>query len=72
MWSIFVPRPKSSLVQIALRIPREWVDLADRLATLLSKPGAEVTRSDMLRRAIIVGLEVLQGQHGGNDEQQGK
>lgn len=54
-----MPRPKSSAVQIALRLPSEWLAEADQIAKLMSRPGVTVTRSDALRAAVAKGLETL-------------
>lgn len=53
------------IVQIAIRIPREWLDLADEVARSMSRPGWEATRTDAIRAAIIEGLKrLLEGSHG--------
>lgn len=57
-----VPRPKSSAVQIAIRIPPEWIVEAEALSKLMSQPGVTVTRSDALRVAISKGLRVLRAE----------
>jgi hypothetical protein len=54
-----MPRPPSNAVQIALRIPKPWLEQADALAPLLSRPGFEASRSDALRAAMAKGLETL-------------
>jgi len=46
-------------VQISLRIPSEWVELADAEAVHLSRPGFEANRTDALRAAIARGLEAF-------------
>ena len=57
-----MPRPPSDAVQIALRLPAPWLSEADELAKLLSRPGFEASRSDALRAAIAMGLEVLRSE----------
>lgn len=47
-------------MQIALRVPVEWLEEADALAERLAVRGLEQTRTDILRRAIAEGLAVLQ------------
>ncbi len=62
-------RPKH--MQIALRIPAEWLEEADALVARLAVPGLEQTRSDILRRAIAEGLKILQ-EEAGRDERERK
>ena len=50
---------KKDPVQIALRVPPEWLEEAERLALALSRPGLEVTRTEAFRAAIARGLESL-------------
>lgn len=57
-----MPRPPSSAIQIALRIPAEWLEEVDRLTTKLVRPGMSSTRSDVLRAAIAKGLEVFRAE----------
>lgn len=57
-----VPRPPSTAKQIAIRLPQEVLDEADRLARVLVRPGFTMTRSDVLRAAAIEGLKVLAAQ----------
>lgn len=54
-----MPRPPSDAVQIALRIPKDWMAQADELAKLLERPGLPVTRTDAFRAAIARGLPLL-------------
>ena len=44
--------------QVALRLPKEWTERADRLreSGVIAAPGVGVTRSDVLRAAISRGL----------------
>lgn len=57
-----VPRPPSTAVQIAIRLPAEWLAEADALAIVMARPGFSTTRSDVLRAAIAKGLEVLRAE----------
>lgn len=50
---------KKDPVQIAIRVPPEWLEDAERLASLLSRPGLEVTRTEAFRAAMARGLESL-------------
>ena len=50
-------------VQLALRIPPEWLKEADEMAGILSKPGMEATRSDGFRRAIGRGMQAIRDDH---------
>ena len=48
--------------QVALRLPKEWTERADRLreSGVIAAPGVGVTRSDVLRAAISRGLDALE------------
>lgn len=50
---------KKDPVQIAIRVPPEWLEDAARLANQLSRPGLEVTRTEAFRAAMARGLESL-------------
>lgn len=52
-----MPRPPSNAVQIAIRVPAEWVDKAKALATTLSRAGVAVTQTDAFRAAMARGFE---------------
>lgn len=56
-----VARPsKGNSAQVALRLPPDWLERADKVATALSRPGFEASRADALRAAIAKGLEALE------------
>ena len=57
-----VPRPPSDTVQVAIRIPREWLAKADELAKRISRPGVTMSRTDALRAAIAAGFAALEGE----------
>lgn len=57
-----VPRPPSNSVQVALRIPAEWVAEADEVAKLISRPGFQAARADAFRAAMAKGFEVLRAE----------
>jgi hypothetical protein len=57
-----VPRPPSNAVQIAVRVPRDWLALADEIARLISRPGFEASRTDAFRAAMARGFEVLRAE----------
>jgi hypothetical protein len=57
-----MPRPPSDTVQIAIRIPREWLAQADEVAVLISRPGVTMSRTDAFRAAIAAGFEALSSQ----------
>jgi hypothetical protein len=46
--------------QIGIRLPIEWLEIADVLARRMRTPGMVVTRTDVLRQAMAIGLEQLQ------------
>jgi hypothetical protein len=54
-----VPRPPSDTVQIAIRVPRGWMEKAEELAKRLSRPGVTMSRTDAFRAAIAAGFENL-------------
>jgi len=60
-----MPRPPSDSVQIAIRVPRAWLDEADAVARLLGQPGFEATRTDAFRAAIARGFEAIRADHAG-------
>jgi hypothetical protein len=45
---------------MTLRFPVRWLDILDALAKKGSEPGLELTRTDIARHALAVGLDVLQ------------
>ena len=57
-----MPRPPSTAVQIAIRVPAEWLEEAERLAAKMVRPGMTSTRSDVLRAAIAKGLDALRAE----------
>jgi hypothetical protein len=54
-----VPRPPSDTVQIAIRVPRAWLETADELAKRISRPGVTMSRTDAFRAAIAAGFDAL-------------
>lgn len=59
-----MPRPPSeNIFQVAFKIPKQWVAMADEIATAMSRPGIATTRTDALRAALWHGLTALHGQH---------
>jgi hypothetical protein len=57
-----VPRPPSNSVQVALRIPAEWISEADEIAKLISRPGFQAARADAFRAAMARGFEALRAE----------
>jgi hypothetical protein len=49
-------------IQIAVRIPGAWITRADALAETRSKEGLMFNRAMIIRRAIAIGLEALEGE----------
>ena len=49
-------------VQIAIRLDGDLVVRLDALASKLSRPGLEVTRTDAMRVAIATGLDTIDGE----------
>jgi predicted transcriptional regulator len=59
-----MPRPPSeNTFQITFKVPDEWIEKADALATAMSRPGLTITRTDALRQALARGLEALHAEH---------
>jgi hypothetical protein len=56
-----MPKPPTNNVMLAIRVPAEWLVEADSLASELSTPGLQLTRTDIFRQAIASGLEALRG-----------
>lgn len=54
-----MPRPPSNSVQIAIRVPAEWLTEADAIAKLISRPGFQASRTDAFRAAVARGFEVI-------------
>lgn len=59
---VTMPRPPSNSVQLAIRIPAEWLAEADEIAKLISTPGVDMTRSDAFRAAIARGFAILKAE----------
>lgn len=57
---LHVPRPKSDLdSQVTIVLPGDWLEDAETIARARSRPGMNVTRSDVLRMALRTGLDAL-------------
>lgn len=54
-----MPRPPSDSVQIAIRVPAEWLAEADAVAKKISRPGMIATRTDAFRAAIAAGMRAI-------------
>ena len=55
-----MPRAKSDAVQVNLRIAKKEIGRATALVPKLAIPGINITRTDVLRAAIVEGLRVLE------------
>jgi hypothetical protein len=53
-------RKRATTTQVTFRIEKEWLDRADRVATLLSSDGVEMTRTDGFRAVMAAGFKVLE------------
>jgi len=59
-----MPREQGpNTVQITILVTPETRDEADKLARRMSKSGIVVTRTDVLRAAVLQGLEALSVEH---------
>ncbi len=56
-WYSYVMPKRQPTILVAVRMPKAWVDEADRLAAVMSKPGLELTRTDVFRMAIAEGMK---------------
>lgn len=54
--------------QIVLRVPASWVERAERLRPKLMRPGVSLTRTDVLRAAIVEGLDKLEQEDQGDEK----
>ena len=50
-------------LQIAVRVPPEWVPKLDALAEAMSRPGIPLTRTDAIRACIAQGLSQLEAEY---------
>ena len=57
-----VPDERSRYV--AVRLPKSLLDRTDKIAESLSTPGMRVTRADIQRRALYLGIEQLESVRG--------
>ncbi|MDB4945881.1 MAG: hypothetical protein JWP97_5415 [Labilithrix sp.] len=55
--------PSDNVFQVSFKVPDAWRDMADAIAREMSTPGIATTRTDVLRRALWIGLEKLQAEH---------
>jgi hypothetical protein len=58
-----VPRAKANTLQVSVHVPESWGDEVEQLAETMSKPGLEVTKADVMRRALRVGLDAMAAEH---------
>ncbi|MBI2391515.1 MAG: hypothetical protein HYV09_18135 [Deltaproteobacteria bacterium] len=54
-----MPRPPSDTVQIAIRVPSDWLDRADKLIPRVARAGVAATRTDVFRAAIAKGFDAF-------------
>jgi hypothetical protein len=48
--------------RLDIRADQEILDRVDRLAAVLSRPGAEITRSSAARAALLRGLDAIEAE----------
>jgi hypothetical protein len=59
-----MPREKSNNdFPLSFKVPEDWVQLADELAGAMSKHPVQITRTDVVRTALLRGLEALRAEH---------
>lgn len=59
-----MPRPKSTnTLQVTLQLPEDAGDRATALAPRIGVPGVLLTRAEVLRVAVLRGLDVLEAEH---------
>lgn len=61
--TIMPPKRSNNTEAVNLKIPKEWIELADKLARDGAAP-VQVSRTAMLRAALGFGLEGLSKGHG--------
>lgn len=66
-----VPRLKTNSLQVSVHVPESWGDEVEQLAETMSRPGLEVTKADVMRRALRVGLDALAAEHGAKPRKRG-
>lgn len=49
--------------QIAIRLPESMLDRMDKLVERMSKPGLQITRADVHRQAVFLGIEKLEAEN---------
>jgi hypothetical protein len=57
-----MPREPADTIQVSVRIEKAWVEQLDELARIMSRPGIELARADVLRAAIARGIEELRAE----------
>jgi hypothetical protein len=57
-----LPRPKTDTLQLAVRIPRAWLERLDALVPKIAQAGVQTTRTDAIRAALAKGLDALEVQ----------
>jgi hypothetical protein len=68
-----MPRDKSENVfPLSFRVPEEWVELADEIADAMSNPPVRITRTDVMRTALLRGLQALKADHQSPGKGKGK
>lgn len=60
--SAAMPREPSDSTQITCRVPNDWLPFFDEIATALSRPGLEITKTEAIRVCIARGLEELKAE----------
>ena len=59
-----MPREKSDNdFPLSFRVPKDWVETADELADAMSTRPVQLTRTDVVRTALLRGLEALKAEH---------
>lgn len=60
-----MPRKKSeNTAQVAIRLPQSCLDRCDVLIVRLAIPGMRMDRADVLRAALMRGLDALEAEKG--------
>ena len=63
MVSESMPRkPSENTTQIALRVPDAWLERCDSLIPWITRPGINMTRTDIMRAALARGLDALESE----------
>jgi len=59
------PKKQEQWIQTAIRLPKELLDRAEKIADTMRQPGVRFKRADAIRVAATRGMEMLENEHAG-------